>query len=157
MAVFSVVYESFAYLGGIQGILAYIDYGRSVTVSYYGYGRDVVETEENGAFTIFGQIALVLSAMVGARLGMAVFHRSVMGGVSPSGNAQFLAWFFGLLSFLIVVVLGEVIFGAYQGNGGLRAIGGTLVVILGYGIYWASHRWYVGALKRIRQSGSEGE
>lgn len=56
--------------------------------------------------------ALVFSFMIGARCGMAIYEKSIDGGVSDKGEVQFKAWLigifiFGVLSFLLDLVASQ--------------------------------------------------
>lgn len=92
------LYASIRLILNALGVETHIEYDEPV-VRHYGRG---VEEEVSDSVTPAGMFAMMLSAMIGARLGMALYHRELSGGLDDRQRVEFRAWFVGFVTMAAV-------------------------------------------------------
>ncbi len=88
------------------GITTYIEYGETRIISYRLY-----DEEKDGHHTGFGSFFVLLSLFVAVRVGMAVFTKSINGGVSPLENTR---WFLILECLLAYGITNQLIYFVFE-------------------------------------------
>lgn len=78
------------------GAVTYIDYVKPEVV-YGPYGSSV----EYGESTLLGLATMLLSILLGYRIGLAVYTRQLDGRVTYKGSIDFIAWVGGLILFCL--------------------------------------------------------
>lgn len=83
-------------------IKTYIDFGKTIVIDHRYY-----EEEKDGDFTAIGIALNILAAMLATRVGMAVYHGKINGGVSTKGNIDFITCVVGVI---LYGLLGAIFF-----------------------------------------------
>lgn len=129
----------------LLGIPTWIAFGRMETL-FFGGGSYTAEKQFDSAFTIAGTTATIVSAMLGARAGMAVQSGRLDGAMRPDRQLLFKAWLYGILFYGLI---GAILFAIFDRRPGLEALIHRILqlggVVLSYQIF---SRW----LARRRQS-----
>lgn len=121
------------------GVTAYVDFGETHTITY-GSGRYSYEDEVSGAFTAAGYAINFLTLMFAVRIGMAIYHKNINGGISPKGNIDFLVWAAGIALYGVV---GSIIYAVFQDTDSdfLHITGNLLELSLIGGIFYFGRIW----------------
>ena len=118
-------------LSDLLGITTYIDYGETFIISNRYYDEEV-----DGHSTALGHFFMVLSFSVAIRGGMAVYTKTLNGGVSDLGNMQLLIILIGLL---LYGILNQILFFSFD----LPSIEKkTLDIIFSIGIIYFGYKKY---------------
>lgn len=126
----------------LLGIPTWIDFGGSETF-FFGGGTYTSTHQMDSAFTIAGSTAMIASAMIGLRAGMAVHSGRLDGGMRPDRRLLFQAWLYGILFYGLI---GAILFAIFDRRPGWEAMAHRLLqlagVVLSYQLFsrWLKHR-----------------
>ena len=117
----------------------YIDFGETITVTT-GSGPYSYEEDISGDFTTVGTAFNLLSALFGARIGMAVHSWKLGGGVSKKENIDINLWTVGIAIFGIMGVILFKIFNSSDSNF-LNILKNILELTIGVAIFYFCKKW----------------
>lgn len=103
-----VLIVTFDHLLKAIGVTTWVEFSESVTIRY-GSGA---ENEIDSAFTSPSQAFHLLSIMMGVRVGMAIFYKSLNGGLTSKQQIEYNVWFLSILTYAIVTTLLALFFGS---------------------------------------------
>lgn len=82
------------------GVVTYIAFDEPILVSHRYYDEEIY-----GDMIGLGTAILILSLMLGARSGMAIYEGNLSGGLDNKSRIQFKAWLIGVLAFGVLTLL----------------------------------------------------
>lgn len=134
------VYIGFDNVLKFADIPTYIDFGETITVTR-GSGKMSYEEDIDGQSTTAGIAIVILSIMIGSRMGMAIFYKNISGGLDHNGRIEFNAWLYGIMLVLIGSSFMLTIWRAFPDEWYVGATFNIVELILIYCVFIVMRKW----------------